>query len=80
MFYNELFSLKKARRHKDKESDDFKKDEKELIVRLFNELKGKDNYVTFESVEKFFSQCKLYYLCYNIQPQQLIGVLKDSAH
>lgn len=66
MFYNELFSLKKIRRRNDKSSYDFKKDEKELLVRLFNELKGKDNYVTFDSVIGFFSQCKLYYLCYNI--------------
>lgn len=49
-------------------------------MKLFHELKNTDNYVPFEALSHFFSQCKLYYLCYNIKPSQLDNILKESAH
>jgi hypothetical protein len=45
-------------------------------MKLYNDLKGDEDYVTFDSIILFFSECRLYYLCYNIKPLHLEDLLK----
>lgn len=79
-YYEEIFYEKKFVRKNKKDFYDFKVDEKEMLIKIFNEIRTGESEVSFEAIMTFFELCPLFYLCYNIKPTHLLDLLKDSAH
>ena len=80
-YYHDIFTKKKLVSRSNGNYYDFKKDEKEILSKIFYEIKEPNsNQVSFQAIIQFFASCQLYYLCYNIKPSQLENLLKESAH
>jgi hypothetical protein len=49
-----------------------------MLIKIFDSISSQDG-VSFESIRKFFEKCSLFYLYYNIRPEQLNDLIRENA-
>jgi hypothetical protein len=64
---------------RDRDGDDFRADERQMLEEIYAELREESGAVTFAAMERFFEWNELFHYFYNVYPHRLSGLLKEGA-